>query len=322
MEWKAFELHCHTLNSDGQFSVEKLCRAAQSEAYEGLALTDHNTQAGLGELDSFTARYGLTGIHGIELTTFFGYILIIGANRYVDWRFVTPDLIDPLLMEVRQSNGIVGIAHPKIIGNPISTGSHWNFHVTRWNLVSYIEVWSRAFPQRNVQNEAAFQMWTDLLNRGFHIAATSGRDWHAPGKEPANAAATYLGINGKPSHESAVDAIEKGRMFVTTGPRLLLSVLFGDRVACPGEEGPAGRVRIATDVSTDHRRHVYERFHIVPRTVRLVHNGNIVAEKPIESNSIISFDKMLSPGWLRAELYGNIMDNLQLIAFTSPVYFV
>ena len=40
--WFACELHCHTLHSDGDFSVEELMRTARERLLDGINLTDHN----------------------------------------------------------------------------------------------------------------------------------------------------------------------------------------------------------------------------------------------------------------------------------------
>ena len=47
MNWFAGELHTHTVHSDGEFTVEQLCRAAKERELSLIALTDHNTASGL-----------------------------------------------------------------------------------------------------------------------------------------------------------------------------------------------------------------------------------------------------------------------------------
>lgn len=50
-KWYPCELHCHTLHSDGSFTVNELLSAAKSRKLSGICLTDHNTVSGWEETD-------------------------------------------------------------------------------------------------------------------------------------------------------------------------------------------------------------------------------------------------------------------------------
>ena len=45
MSYLPCELHCHTLHSDGDFSVKELQEAAKENHLSLIALTDHNTMS-------------------------------------------------------------------------------------------------------------------------------------------------------------------------------------------------------------------------------------------------------------------------------------
>ena len=49
MRYYPFELHCHTVHSDGSFTPEELVKAAKARGLSGIALTDHNTASGAQE---------------------------------------------------------------------------------------------------------------------------------------------------------------------------------------------------------------------------------------------------------------------------------
>lgn len=51
MSYLPCELHCHSVHSDGSFSVAELLRRAYDDHLALIALTDHNTVSGHGELD-------------------------------------------------------------------------------------------------------------------------------------------------------------------------------------------------------------------------------------------------------------------------------
>ena len=118
LNWIACELHTHTRNSDGSFTVEELCRAAKQYGIECIALTDHNTAAGCTKLTPELAAQTVVAIQGIEWTTFFGHMVVLGAHKYVDWRFATIGNIDEKLREVKAAGGLAGIAHPISRGQP------------------------------------------------------------------------------------------------------------------------------------------------------------------------------------------------------------
>ena len=132
-KWYPCELHCHTVHSDGAFTVEELISTAKERKLSGIFLTDHNTMSGYAEAEN---EKELCIVKGIEWTTYFGHMLAVDCKRYVDWRDAEPDNIDEKISEVREAGGIAGIAHPFQIGTPICTGGHWDFKVQNWEKVS------------------------------------------------------------------------------------------------------------------------------------------------------------------------------------------
>ncbi len=64
-----YDLHCHSNVSDGTLSPAELVRRAAGRDVRRLALTDHDTVAGLGEARAEAARLGVELISGVELST-------------------------------------------------------------------------------------------------------------------------------------------------------------------------------------------------------------------------------------------------------------
>ena len=50
IRYRPFELHTHTVHSDGDFTSAALVQAAHDFGCAGIALTDHNTDAGMQEI--------------------------------------------------------------------------------------------------------------------------------------------------------------------------------------------------------------------------------------------------------------------------------
>ncbi|MDF2959586.1 MAG: histidinol-phosphatase [Paenibacillus sp.] len=211
-KWLPFELHCHTYHSDGKQSLAELALAAKALGLRGVALTDHNTMTGLTNREQVVAETGVEVIPGLEWTTFFGHMLTLGIHEYVDWRNLSPFHIHRGIEGVHRQGGLVGIAHPFRVGSPMCTGCYWEFEVSDWSKVDYIEVWSGLFPSIRRNNARAFALWTELLNRGHRIAATSGRDWHVsdPVTEPVSA--TFLGIRNGDEEREGTGQGNSGRL--------------------------------------------------------------------------------------------------------------
>ena len=118
MSYLPCELHCHTVHSDGGFQVNELPQETKKDHLALIALTEHNTFSGYQELDDSI----IPTIKGIEWTTYYGHMLVLGAKEYVDWRDAVPDNIDEKIRAVKAAGGVVGIAHPYQLGSPVCTG--------------------------------------------------------------------------------------------------------------------------------------------------------------------------------------------------------
>lgn len=79
-----YDLHCHSTASDGVLSPTAIVLRAHQHGVTALALTDHDTTAGLAEAQASAAATGLKLIPGIELSTLWEnqcfHIVGIGIN--------------------------------------------------------------------------------------------------------------------------------------------------------------------------------------------------------------------------------------------------
>lgn len=66
---KTVDLHCHSYYSDGTFSPEGLVLLAKAQGLSALALTDHDTTAGIALFHAAGRAHGLETITGVELAT-------------------------------------------------------------------------------------------------------------------------------------------------------------------------------------------------------------------------------------------------------------
>ena len=319
--YKPFEMHTHTCSSDGRFTLEELCAAAKAYEYKGIALTDHNTYSAFDGLPETPVINGIPVIRGIEWTTFYGHMQVLYAEKFVDWRRAKPETIDAFIAQIKEAHGIVGIAHPFQVGSPMCTGCFFDFKVKNWEAVDYIEVWSKHSPTTRFDNPMACAMWTDLLNRGYHIAVTAGRDWHWE-TEKKHAAATYIGLeDGVVSAETVRDAFRNGRTYLTCGPGMDISVEQGGGIFTIGQTVIPGPCRLTVKLDRNERRTVWEEFGIEPKKLRVVINGNVACSSECTDKDLYNFDFEAERGWLRLEMYGDALgESGKQIGLSSPFY--
>ncbi|MFD1805703.1 PHP domain-containing protein [Pasteurella oralis] len=79
---KIYDLHCHSIASDGILSPSQLIQRAAEKGVNVLALTDHDTLAGLIEARQLATQFDIELISGVEISTLWENrtIHIVGLN--------------------------------------------------------------------------------------------------------------------------------------------------------------------------------------------------------------------------------------------------
>ncbi|MDR9856265.1 CehA/McbA family metallohydrolase [Paenibacillus sp. VCA1] len=331
MRWLPFELHTHTPHSDGTHTLLEMCTKARELGLSGIALTDHNTTSGMADAASVTEETGVAVIPGLEWTTFYGHMLTLGVP-YSEWRDLGPTDIHKGIDRVHRQGGIVGIAHPFSLGSPICTGCHWEYAVQDWSRIDYMEVWHETLPPMRNHNAPAFDMWTRLLNEGYRISGTAGRDWHRSSDEDDPPAFTFLGLvreAGLPGTEDVVDAIRSGRICVSMGPLLELQMTCGEGSYGIGDVVDAENagadasceltVRVTPAAHTGRRLGTDEQG----RVIIVETNAGEMLRLPVKEGADEIRCSFGAKGlkWMRIRLSGMLNGALATIAFTNPVYF-
>ncbi len=62
------DLHCHSIASDGTFTPREVVKLAKESGLSGLALTDHDTIAGIAEATTAAREFDIDFIPGIEIS--------------------------------------------------------------------------------------------------------------------------------------------------------------------------------------------------------------------------------------------------------------
>ena len=312
-KWYPCELHCHTLHSDGSFTVNELLSAAKSRGLSGICLTDHNTVSGWTETEE---EKELAVLKGIEYTTYHGHMLCLGTDKIID--FTGMSNIDSTISYFRDNGGLVGIAHPFQLGTPICTGGHWDYKITKWENVSYVEVFSEGCPYLNTPNKKARALWHSLLDRGYKIAPSMGRDWHRTNGDINLAACTYLLCDeGKLTDDKMKQAVKEGRTFITTGPCFTFETADGFTV---GDEIKAGENSLIITLDTERQLKIAEGQHFNFKEIRLISNGGEAVSSISADEKKLTYE-FISGQWYSLELWGDIDEKTDtLLALTGAMY--
>lgn len=110
MRWLACELHTHTFHSDGRQSLSELAEGSIRLGFECFALTDHNTMSGLEDSEQVEREWGTAIIPGMEWTTFYGHMIMLGIQDFVDWREAEKYGIHKGIADIHRKGGLVGMA--------------------------------------------------------------------------------------------------------------------------------------------------------------------------------------------------------------------
>ena len=330
IRWRPFELHTHTVHSDAVHTLTELAYSAKKRDLDGFALTDHNTTSGWSESISVEKKAGICILKGMECTTFHGHMVILGLQEYEDWRQFTLENINDKIKSIRAKGGIIGIVHPFQMGSPISTGSHWEYDVSDWNDINYMEVWHGPLPFKQEYNKRSFDLWTELLNKGHKIAGSYGRDWHNPGDEIQAFAVTCLGIDEdrfQDIEKGALDALANGRMIVTLVPIVDLAIeneTAGEWIGI-GEEAVIDegveKIKVLIELIFTNKKYEWK-LEEQQLKLRIMSNLGSLAdiEFPMENTKDYMYLQTKGLKWFRAELYGLIKGEAVMIAVTNPIY--
>jgi len=224
--WYRGELHCHTIHSDGSWTVAEMWERGRELGLDFIVLTDHNTISEWREVPPYALPRPLL-IPGMEITSFHGHALCLGVDRWVDWRIgLNGRSVDDCITETHAARGLFAIAHPFTIGDPRCTGCSWSYPIPGQG-TDALEVWNGKWRDPETDNAMALALWRRLLTPAGGPTAIAGSDAHSAAFW--NSGAPFAWVYAHELSASAVlNAIKSARVMVSSGPWLELSACLGD----------------------------------------------------------------------------------------------
>lgn len=181
-----YDLHCHSTASDGALAPADVVRRAHGQGVTALALTDHDTTAGLSEAAQAAEACGIRFIPGIELSAIYANqcLHIIGLNIDAEQPVLIEGLANQQILreqralkmaEKLQKKGIGGAydAVTQAAGNGEITRSHFaDFLVAH----GYVATQQDAFDRYLSKGKPAFvpTQWASLEEVVSWINAAGG----------------------------------------------------------------------------------------------------------------------------------------------------
>lgn len=325
MKWICMETHTHTVHSDASYTVNDLLRAAGKAGLDAIALTDHNTDTGFDEIAA--GQTAPRVVPGIEWTTFFGHVVVIAPDGFVEWRDLSKDNLDAHLRQVHKQNGVAVMAHPYIAGEPFCCGCHWDFDIPDYGQIDAIEVWSEGDPDLKPWNQKAYWTWQKKIAEGFRITALTARDWHRDDAPEVIYGVNYLYIDEtKPFAEAVKDALRGGRSYLTAGPVLRFEVKTDGTTAGIGETAAAGTAEISVGAFDTARRSIWDAYELIPESFVIKNleyrsGARHRLEIPFTAyGAVAEVTAEVFPGPLFVELIGTAHGKRCKLALTNPVW--
>lgn len=310
--WYRGDLHAHTRHSDASWDVADLLASARGLGLDFVTLTDHNTTTPLVEFAAASAPDLLT-MGGMELTTFWGHAVCLGANDWIDWRVDKEGVaMNRIAQEQYAAGNLFIIAHPESEGDPICTGCRWVYPQMRPGAARFVEVWNGRWGSSDPrsQNEAGLGYWYDWLNRGLRMIATAGTDAHGPNHHREGAGFNVVYAQNL-SQRAILDGLRRGQSYLSAGVELSFCA----------QDGRGNQVEIGGTMAAQAGVRLVASWRNAPEgaRLRLIDRGQIHAESSIDATGETSWTLDTEPGgWAVIELR---RADGWMWGLTNPVFF-
>lgn len=304
--WFRGDLHCHTVHSDGRRTAAGLVAGARAQGLDFVFLTDHNTTAGLAEMDALSDEAFLaTG--GMELTTFFGHALVLGAREWVDWR-IRPGTgeMARIASDAQARGRLFVIAHPFAVGDPLCTGCRWRYGDMMPGTARLVEVWNGPW-ESDGRNPEALALYYDWLNQGLRLVATAGTDSHHNSDYERRPAFSVIRAD-RLTEPALLDGLRAGHAYLTSGPTLALGGTDASGAAFSMGDAVSGRAAFSASWSG------------APEgaALRVIADGKLLDEREIGPSGAYGWEMTAADArWVTVELRD---ERGRMAAFANPMF--
>ncbi|KAK3031497.1 hypothetical protein RJ639_036011 [Escallonia herrerae] len=135
LEKLVFDLHSHSICSDGFLSPSKLVERAHQNGVKVLSLTDHDTMSGIPEAMEAARKFGIKIIPGVEISTIFSprvesgmeepvhilaYYSSCGPSKLEELEKGSEPDAEEAVQLISETGGVAVLAHPWALKDPVA----------------------------------------------------------------------------------------------------------------------------------------------------------------------------------------------------------
>ncbi len=233
-QWYSADLHHHADQAEAVTPPADLARSQLAAGLDLLFVSDHDSTVNHGVLQAIADRRGMAFIPSIELSASWGhfnaYPWVLGQKLAIDTGTAT---IDEIIQEGRrQGAAVVQVNHPFIpygYFTSVSGGVAPGGFSPAFDLIEI----NAAAPADDMK--VLHALW-NYWNAGHHYYLAAGTDTHDVGRDESGAVRTFVHIDGAVTAKACAQGLKDGHGYVTFGPLVYPSVMFGDELKVkPGE---------------------------------------------------------------------------------------
>lgn len=293
------DLHMHSLNSDGRYSVDEIIGIAKRRGLDFIFLTDHNN---IVQNDEIRSSDALVVMPGMEWTHYEGHANFLGVRRPIS-RFMSNDkhTTVEILNSARNNGAMVFLNHPMCRNCPWK----WGFDVP----FDGIEIWNGPIKDADYD---AIDWWDGELRRGRHIPAVGGSDSHRDEFCRMIGTPTTFVYSASRGESDIIAAIRAGSAFISYSPDGPVMDLTVDGTPLGGTAGAGGPRECVLRVSRVSRGDV----------IKLISDRGTERGFTVTDQSAVRLS-LAVPGraYVRAEVWRTPFKGLTALAsISNPVY--
>jgi len=223
--WYAADMHHHADQAEAVTPPEDLARSELAAGLNVLFVSDHDSTVNHAALAKIAAARGIPFVPGMELSPSWGhfnaYPLRPGAQLAID--IGTASISEVIKEARREGASVIQVNHPFIPFGyfaSVAAGVAPGGFDGGFDLVEINSTVPKDDPQVLAR---LWQFW----NAGKHYYLTAGSDTHDVWNEQSGLVRTFAHVAGVLTAESFVAALKDGHAYVTYGPIIYPTTMFG-----------------------------------------------------------------------------------------------
>jgi hypothetical protein len=226
--WYSADLHHHADQAEAVTPPADLARSQLAAGLDVLFVSDHDSTVNLAVLQGIASARGVAFIPGIELSPSWGhfnaYPLTAGARLEIDTSTATVDMV---LQEARRAGAaVVQVNHPF---NPFGYFTSVKADVALGGFNPGFDLIEINSSVPNDDRKVLAKLW-EFWNAGQRYYIAAGSDTHDVWNDQSGRVRTFAHLDAQVTAQAFAEALKAGRAYVSYGPLIFPSVMFGTQM--------------------------------------------------------------------------------------------